>query len=181
MNLVWSLDIESCTCSPPIVHCSQLFSGGQSAGAQVCSQVLSVWTSAGTYSTEVCKKSQTKVVIEWTFTSSLIAANESYLCLTEISNLHSSSTFNSPIHHRLQLSNTWTAITPPCIWHPSTKPLLLQPPSALSKLTATMVKWDEEHKLKMLLAIIEHLNPTSLPWDKLASAMGPEFTSEAVR
>lgn len=44
-----------------------------------------------------------------------------------------------------------------------------------------MVKWDEEHKLKMLLAIIEHLNPTSLPWDKLASAMGPEFTSEAVR
>lgn len=44
-----------------------------------------------------------------------------------------------------------------------------------------MVKWDEEIKLKMLLVIIEYLNPTALPWDKIATTMGPDFTSEAVR
>lgn len=132
-------------------------------------------------STEVCKKSQTKVVIESTFTSSVIAANEFYLFLNR--------DFESTFIFYLQLTYPPSASTiehlnchnPTLHLTPFHKTPSLQTPSALSKLTATMVKWDEEHKLKLLLAIIEHLNPTSLPWDKLASAMGPEFTSEAVR
>ena len=44
-----------------------------------------------------------------------------------------------------------------------------------------MVRWTEENKQQLLLAIIEHLNPTSLPWEKLSNAMGPDFSTEAVR
>ena len=44
-----------------------------------------------------------------------------------------------------------------------------------------MVKWTEENKNQLLLIIIEHLNPTSLPWEKISDAMGPDFSLEAVR
>lgn len=44
-----------------------------------------------------------------------------------------------------------------------------------------MVKWTEDTKLQMFMVILEHLNPTSLPWEKIANAMGPDFSTEAVR
>ena len=55
------------------------------------------------YSTEICKKSQTKIVTEGTFTSLVIAANEFFLHLTDVTNLLSSFVYTSLIHVNFHL------------------------------------------------------------------------------
>lgn len=59
--------------------------------------------------------------------------------------------------------------------------LLYQLPSIFSQTSVTMIKWDLDKKLKLLLTVIEQLNPTSLNWSKLATAMGPEYSVQAIR
>ena len=106
-------------------------------------------------------------MIKGAFTSQVNAANEVYLYLTDVLLYFRfpSSTYSSTItiYYLLQSHTTSTN--------------LVNLPVTIYK----MVKWDQDQKFKLLLVIIQHLNPGSLPWDDIASTMGPEFSSEAAR
>ncbi|KAK3170000.1 hypothetical protein OEA41_009385 [Lepraria neglecta] len=41
--------------------------------------------------------------------------------------------------------------------------------------------WDTENKFKLLLTIIEILDPKALPWGEIAAAMGEGYTVESVK
>ena len=130
--------------------------------------------------TEGCTCSKSKIVIEGTFTSLVMAAKESSSTLLNRSHqptfiLHLQLTHpTSNSNFQLPQSNLALYVLHKSYSTTSTS-------TAFSSSIAKMVKWTEENKQQLLLAIIEHLNPTSLPWEKLSNAMGPDFSNEAVR
>ena len=115
-------------------------------------------------------------MIKGAFTSQVNAANEVYLYLTDVLLYFRfpSLTYSSTIHLHQQPS---TITIYYLLQSHTTSTNLVNLPVTIYK----MVKWDQDQKFKLLLVIIQHLNPGSLPWDDIASTMGPEFSSEAAR